>query len=64
MIKNTGKLRTEQDIDMKVIGNWYCCCYNCYLAYSDIPVTILGAILIVIFGFFFATVSSLVWLVL
>ena len=37
--KNTGKLRTEQDIDMKAIA-------------------ILGAILIVIFGFFFATVSS------
>lgn len=56
--KNTGKLRTEQDIDMKAIAIGIVVVTIAIWLIPDIPVTILGAILIVIFGFFFATVSS------
>ena len=56
--KNTGKLRTEQDNDMKAIAIGIVVVTIAIWLIPDIPVTILGAILIVIFGFFFATVSS------
>ena len=49
--KNTGKLRTEQDIDMKAIAIGIVVVTIAIWLIPDIPVTILGAILIVIFGF-------------
>ena len=48
--KNTGKLRTEQDIDMKAIAIGIVVVTIAIWLIPDIPVTILGAILIVIFG--------------
>ena len=54
----TSNARTAQDINMKVI---ILCIVLCTLAIwlvPAIPITLIGAIIIVIFGFFFATVSS------
>ncbi len=54
----TGNLRTEQDIDMRaVIGGIIVLVVAIWLL-PAIPVSPLGAVLVVIFGFFFATVSS------
>lgn len=54
----TGNLRTEQDIDMRaVIGGIVILIIAIWLLPS-IPVSPVGALLVVIFGFFFATVSS------
>lgn len=55
---STSNTRTAQDINMKVI---ILCIVLCTLAIwlvPAIPITLIGAIIIVIFGFFFATVSS------
>lgn len=53
-----GNLRTEQDIDMRaVIGGIIVLVVAIWLL-PAIPVSPLGAVLVVIFGFFFATVSS------
>lgn len=53
-----GDLRTEQDIDMRaVIGGIVVLVVAIWLL-PAIPVSPLGAVLVVIFGFFFATVSS------
>ena len=55
---STSNARTAQDINMKVI---ILCIVLCTLAIwlvPAIPITLIGAIIIVIFGFFFATVSS------
>lgn len=55
---STSNERTAQDINMKVI---ILCIVLCTLAIwlvPAIPITLIGAIIIVIFGFFFATVSS------
>lgn len=53
-----GDLRTEQDIDMRaVIGGIIVLVVAIWLL-PAIPVSPLGAVLVVIFGFFFATVSS------
>lgn len=51
-------LRTEQDLDMRVIGIGVLIIIIAIWLLPEIPVSPLGAILIVIFGFFFATVSS------
>ena len=51
-------LRTEQDLDMRVIGIGVLVIIIAIWLLPEIPVSPLGAILIVIFGFFFATVSS------
>ena len=51
-------LRTEQDLDMRVIGIGVLVIIIAIWILPEIPVSPLGAILIVIFGFFFATVSS------
>ena len=53
-----GSLRTEQDLSMKVIGIGVIVMILALWALPQIPVTLLGAIVIVVFGFFFATVSS------
>lgn len=57
--KNTqSTLRTEQDLSMKflLIGTLAVAVFMCVV--PTIPVNLLGAVIIIIFGFFFATVSS------
>lgn len=55
---NTNTSRTGQDLNMGfILGAILLCIVAIWLA-PPIPVTFLGAILVVIFGFFFATVSS------
>lgn len=54
----SGKLRTEQDLSMKVIGIGVIVMILILWLLPQIPVSIVGAIVIVVFGFFFATVSS------
>lgn len=54
----TSSLRTEQDLGMKVICAGVIAMIILLWALPVIPVTLLGAIVIVVFGFFFATVSS------
>lgn len=53
-----GKLRTEQDLSMKVIGIGVIVMILILWLLPQIPVSLVGAIVIVVFGFFFATVSS------
>ena len=55
---SAGQLRTEQDLSMKVIGIGVIVMILALWALPQIPVTLVGAIVIVVFGFFFATVSS------
>lgn len=54
----SGKLRTEQDLSMKVIGIGVIVMILILWLLPQIPVSLVGAIVIVVFGFFFATVSS------
>ena len=54
----SGKLRTEQDLSMKVIGIGVIAMILILWLLPQIPVSLVGAIVIVVFGFFFATVSS------
>lgn len=54
----SSKLRTEQDISMKVIGIGVIVMILVLWLLPQIPVSLIGAIMIVVFGFFFATVSS------
>jgi len=56
--KETSNLRTEQDLSIKVVCIGAIAMIVLLWALPFIPVTLLGAIVIVIFGFFFATVSS------
>lgn len=56
--KMSGALRTEQDLDMRFIAVGILIMVLAIWLLPQIPVTILGAVLIVVFGFFFATVSS------
>ena len=53
-----GVLRTEQDLNMKVILIGIAAATLAIWLFPAIPVNLLGAVLIVVFGFFFATVSS------
>ena len=55
---NTGSLRTDKDINMKVVIIAILLLALLIWLVPAIPVNPIGAILIVIFGFFFATVSS------
>ena len=56
---NTGSgLRTEQDISFQVILGGIVLLTILVWLIPVIPVTLVGAIIVVIFGFFFATVSS------
>ncbi len=50
--------RTSQDISMKLVLGGIIAMVVVLWLFPAVPVTILGALLIVIFGFFFATVSS------
>ncbi len=54
----SGKERTAQDINMKVVLIAIAICTFLVWIVPAIPVTLLGAVIVVIFGFFFATVSS------
>ncbi len=54
---NSG-LRTEADMNMKIVGIAVLATIVAIAIFPDVPVSILGAFLIAIFGFFFATVSS------
>ncbi len=55
---SAGTKRTEQDLNMKIILISIAALTVLIWLVPAIPVTLLGAIIIVIFGFFFATVSS------
>jgi len=56
--KSNSGLRTENDINMKVVCIAVLAIIIAIAVFPDIPVSILGAFLIAVFGFFFATVSS------
>lgn len=57
-VGTTSALRTEQDINMKVIlGAIFVLVVLIWLL-PVVPVSFLGALIVVVFGFFFATVSS------
>ncbi len=53
-----SSLRTEQDLDMRLIGIGVLAIVLLIWLLPPIPVSLLGAVLIAVFGFFFATVSS------
>ena len=53
-----SNLRTEQDLNMKIVLGAIAVLTVLVWLVPAIPVTLIGAIIIVIFGFFFATVSS------
>ncbi|MBE6902197.1 MAG: oligopeptide transporter, OPT family, partial [Ruminococcaceae bacterium] len=58
-IKGSGsKLRTEQDVSMKLVIGAVAVLTLAVWLVPAIPVNLIGAFIIVIFGFFFATVSS------
>ena len=54
----TGTLRTEQDISMKIVLAVCLAVVVLMWLFPGIPVSLTGALIILIFGFFFATVSS------
>lgn len=51
-------LRTDKDLDMRIIGAGVLLMILTIWLLPQIPVTLIGAILIVVFGFFFGAVSS------
>ena len=55
---NTNKLRTEQDLPMSVVLIAIAVLTLAVWLVPAIPVSLLGAVIVVVFGFFFATVSS------
>lgn len=57
-IGSNSTLRTEQDLDMKFILAAVLLLIIAIWLLPAIPVTFLGAVIVVVFGFFFATVSS------
>ena len=57
-VGSTSTKRTEQDINMKVVLIAILILTLLVWLVPAIPVTLVGAIIVVIFGFFFATVSS------
>ena len=56
--KNTSTDRTAQDINMKIVIAAIAILTLLVWLVPAIPVTLLGAVIVVVFGFFFATVSS------
>lgn len=56
--KGDSRLRTERDLDMRFIVAGVLLMVLVIWLLPQIPVTLLGAILIVVFGFFFGAVSS------
>ena len=57
-VKANSTKRTEQELDMKIILLVVTVCILVVWLVPVVPVNLLGAIMIVVFGFFFATVSS------
>lgn len=55
---SVGNKRTDADLSMKLIGIGVIIMILILWALPQIPVSLVGAIIIVVFGFFFATVSS------
>ena len=55
---SNSNARTAQDLSMKVVLLCIVVCTLLVWLVPAIPVTLLGAIIVVVFGFFFATVSS------
>ena len=53
-----GSLRTEQDLDMRLVLGGSLVLILVIWLLPTIPVSLIGALLVVVFGFFFATVSS------
>ena len=53
-----GRLRTEQDLDMRLVLGGSLVLILVIWLLPAIPVSLIGALLVVVFGFFFATVSS------
>ncbi|MEI3301586.1 MAG: oligopeptide transporter, OPT family [Eubacterium sp.] len=53
-----GSLRTEQDLDMRLVLGGSLVLILAIWLLPAIPVSLIGALLVVVFGFFFATVSS------
>ncbi len=56
--KGDSRVRTDRDLDMRFIGAGVLLMILAIWLLPQIPVTLLGAVLIVIFGFFFGAVSS------
>ena len=56
--KNTSQKRTDQDLDMRIIGAGVLLIALMIWILPQIPVSLLGALLIIVFGFFFGAVSS------
>ena len=56
--KSAGNNRTEQDMSMKLVLLAIVVLTLLVWLVPAIPVTLLGAVIVVVFGFFFATVSS------
>lgn len=56
--KADSRLRTDQDLDMRFIGIGILIMILVIWLIPQIPVTLLGAAMIVLFGFFFGAVSS------
>jgi putative OPT family oligopeptide transporter len=56
--KADSSVRTDRDLDMRFIGIAVLVMIIAIWLLPQIPVTIVGAVLIVVFGFFFATVSA------
>jgi len=57
-VKNDSIVRTEQDINLKIVLISIAVLTLAVWLVPAIPVSLVGAIIVVIFGFFFATVSS------
>lgn len=56
--RGDGRIRTDRDLDMRIIGVGVLLMVLAIWLLPQIPVTLLGAVLIVVFGFFFGAVSS------
>lgn len=56
--KSNKSIRTDRDLDMRFIGIGVLIMILLIWLLPQIPVSFLGAVLIIIFGFFFGTVSS------
>lgn len=56
--RTTSTLRTEQDLDLRFILGGIILMILAVWLVPAVPVNLVGAIIIVVFGFFFATVSS------
>ena len=56
--KSVGTDRTSKDLDMRLVLVFVAACTLLIWIVPAIPVTLVGAIIVVVFGFFFAAVSS------